>query len=90
MPYTNGVTKLPWAMLNTTVNTSIRTMSDVSPTAIATSSARAVARRLPTYGMNPKKNPITAMGSASGRPRTTIIRPLVMPPNAEMIAVPYM
>ena len=32
LPYTTGVTKLPWSMLSTTVNTSIRTMSVVSPT----------------------------------------------------------
>ena len=66
-PYTSGVTKLPWAMLNTTVNTSI--IDDVRrvPTAIATRSARAVVRNEPMYGMNPRRTSSTAIGSASGQ-----------------------
>ena len=44
----------------------------------------------PMYGMNPAKNPMTAIGMASGRPSTTMIRPLVIPPNAEIAAVPTM
>ena len=42
------------------------------------------------YGMKLAKNVSTAIGSASGRPRITMISPLVNAPNAEMIAVPTM
>ena len=77
-------------MLNTTVKMPISTMSEVVPSATATRNAIAVLRNEPTYGMNPAKNPSTAIGSASGRPRMTMISPLVIPPNAEITAVPSM
>ncbi len=46
--------------------------------------------KLPMYGMNPPKNDSTANGSASGSPRTTMIRNWVAAPKIEIAPVPIM
>ncbi len=63
------------------------TMSVVLPTAMVMSRATPVARKLPMYGMNPRKNDRTATGAASGSPSTTMITNWVAAPKADRTPV---